>query len=77
MNKPKESQGNTASLSDKGRKKRYLAIFLIATGIVSLVITPQSLRWLIFLEGSIGVIGVILFVYARLQFWRAINKGIK
>ena len=76
MNIPKDSPPNAASPSAKGRKKRYLAIFLIAASIVSLVTTPQSQRWLIFLEGTIGVIGVVLFVYARLQFWKEINKGI-
>ena len=76
MNTPEENQGNAKALSAKGRKERYLAIFLIATSIVTLVITPQSLRWLILLEGIIGVIGVVLFVHARLRFWSAIKKNI-
>jgi len=63
-------------LARKGRKEKYLAIVLIAISIVSLVITPKTLSWLILIEGVIGLIGVILFVYARLTFWREINKRI-
>ena len=64
-------------LTKKGRKEKYLAIFLIAISIVSLVITPKTLPWLILLEGAIGLTGIILFVYARLKFWREINKSIQ
>jgi len=64
-------------LTKKGRKQKFLAIFLIAVSIVSLVMTPKTLPWLILLEGVIGIIGVLLFVYARLKFWREINKSIQ
>lgn len=68
---------NPDALSRKGRKEKYLAIFLIAISIVSLVITPKTLPWLILLEGAIGFAGIILFVYARIKFWREINKSIQ
>jgi hypothetical protein len=32
------------------------------------------MRWLILLEGILGIIGIVVFVYARIQFWRAVNK---
>ena len=77
MSTPANNLQEPAFLSRKGRKEKYLAIFLIAISIVSLVITPKTSPWLIILEGAIGLIGIILFVYARLKFWRAINKRIQ
>ena len=77
MQTPVNNLQDPELLSRKGRKEKYLAIFLIAISIVSLVITPKSLPWLILLEGAIGLIGVILFVHARLTFWREINKRIQ
>ena len=77
MSTPANNLQEPEVLSRKGRKEKYLAIFLIAISIVSLVITPKTLPWLILLEGAIGLIGIILFVYARLKFWRAINKRIQ
>ena len=76
MSTPANNLQNAEDLKRKGRKGKYLAIFLIAISIVSLVITPKTLPWLILLEGAIGLTGIILFVYARLKFWRAINKNI-
>jgi hypothetical protein len=68
---------NPEFIRRRGRKEKYLAIFLIALSIVSLVITPKTLPWLILLEGAIGLIGIILFIHARLKFWGAINKRIQ
>jgi hypothetical protein len=77
MNKPKIISQAPDGLTKKGRKEKYLAIFLIAISIVSLVMTPKTQPWLILLEGAVGIIGVLLFVYARLKFWREINKSIQ
>jgi hypothetical protein len=77
MSTPANNLQDPEVLSRKGRKEKYLAIFLIAISIVSLVITPKTLTWLILLEGVIGLLGIILFVYARLKFWREINKRIQ
>jgi uncharacterized RDD family membrane protein YckC len=77
MNTPKISPQAPDVRSKEGRKEKYLAIFLIAVSIVSLVMTPKTLPWLILLEGAIGIIGVLLFVYARLKFWREIKKSIQ
>ena len=77
MPPPANSLQDPEVRSGKERKEKYLAIFLIALSIVSLVITPKNLPWLILLEGAIGLIGVILFVHARLTFWREINKRIQ
>ena len=77
MNKPQISPQAPDGLTTKGRKEKYLAIFLIAISIVSLVMTPKTQPRLILLEGAIGIIGVLLFVYARLKFWREINKSIQ
>ena len=77
MNTPKISPQPPDVRSKKGRKEKYLAIFLIAVSIMSLVMTPKTLPWLILLEGAIGIIGVLLFVYARLKFWREIKKSIQ
>ena len=77
MSTPANNLQDLQALSRKGRKEKYLAIFLIAISIVSLVITPKTLPWLILLEGALGMIGIILFVYARLKFWREINKRIQ
>jgi hypothetical protein len=76
MSTPANNLQDAEDLKRKGRKEKYLAIFLIAISLVSLVITPRTLPWLILLEGTIGIAGVLLFVYARLKFWRAINKNI-
>ena len=77
MSTPANNLQDPQALSRKGRKEKYLAIFLIAISIVSLVITPKTLPWLILLEGALGMIGIILFVYARLKFWREINKRVQ
>ena len=77
MSTPPNNLQDPEVLSRKGRKEKYLAIFLIAISIVSLIITPKTLPWLILLEGAIGLTGIILFVYARLKFWREINKRIQ
>jgi hypothetical protein len=77
MNAPNIRPQNPEVLTKKGRKQKFFAIFLIAISIVSLVMTPKTLPWLILLEGAVGIIGVILFVYARLKFWREIKKSIQ
>ena len=58
----------------KGRWGKYTGIALIAISITALVATPGTMRWLILLEGIIALIGIALFVYARIQFWREINR---
>jgi hypothetical protein len=77
MNKPTISPPAPDGLTKKGRREKYLAIFLISISIMSLVMTPKTQPWLILLEGTVGIIGVLLFVYARLKFWREINKTIQ
>ena len=77
MNTPEITPPDPAIRSNKGRKEKYLAIFLIAISIVSLVMTPKTQPWLILLEGAIGITGVLLFVYARIIFWREIKKTIQ
>ena len=63
-------------LASKGTGEKYIAIFLITVSIVGLLVTPASLRWLILLEGLAGVVGIVLFIHSRLQFWRDIKKQI-
>jgi hypothetical protein len=77
MPTPANSLQDPEVASGKERKEKYLAIFLIAISIVSLVITPKRLPWLILFEGAIGLVGVIVFIHARLTFWREINKRIR
>ena len=77
MDTPEVRSHNPEELTKKGRKQKFLAILLIAISIVSLVMTPKTLPWFIFLEGAIGIAGVVLFVYARLKFWREIKKSLQ
>jgi NADH:ubiquinone oxidoreductase subunit K len=61
----------------EGRWSKYLGITLITISIVGLIATPSAMRWLILLEGMVGVVGIALLVYARIQFWRGVKKLIK
>lgn len=77
MNTTNDALPESQVISAKGKKEKYIAIFLITLSVVGLSATPSSLRWLILLEGLVGVVGIFLFIHARLQFWREINKKIK
>lgn len=74
MNTNQKVRPETADSQPRGRGEKYLAILLITLSVVGLLATPSSLRWLILLEGSIGIAGVLLFIHARLRFWREIAK---
>ena len=77
METPANNLKDPEVLKRKGRKEKYLAIFLIAISIVSLAITPKAFPSLILLEGAIGLIGIVLFVHARVKFWREIQKRVQ
>jgi len=77
MNTTKDSLPESEVLTAKGKGEKYIAIFLITISVVGLSATPATLRWLILLEGLIGVVGIFLFIHSRLQFWREIKKQIK
>jgi hypothetical protein len=77
MNTTKDSLPESEALTAKGKGEKYIAIFLITISVVGLSATPSTLRWLILLEGFIGVVGIFLFIHSRLQFWREIKKQIK
>jgi hypothetical protein len=77
MNTTKDSLPESEALTAKGKGEKYIAIFLITISVVGLSATPATLRWLILLEGFIGVVGIFLFIHSRLQFWREIKKQIK
>lgn len=61
----------------RGTKEKRLAIFLIALSIVGLLATPAALRWLILLEGLLGIAGILLFIYARMLFWREVKNRMR
>jgi len=65
-------EGNT--LRARGKWWKYLGIVIIAISITALIATPREMRLFILLEGILGIIGIVVFVYARIQFWRAVNK---
>jgi hypothetical protein len=77
MNTTKDYLPESEALTAKGKGEKYIAIFLITISVVGLSATPATLRWLILLEGFIGVVGIFLFIHSRLQFWREIKKQIK
>ena len=77
MNLTKDILPESEAISAKGRWGKYTGIALIATSIVGLIVTPKPMRWLILLEGLAGIIGIVLFVYSRIKFWREVNKLIK
>jgi len=77
MNKTKDSLPESQVLSAKGKGEKYIAILLITVSVVGLLATPPTLRWLVLLEGLLGVLGITLFIHSRLQFWREIKKQIK
>ena len=77
MNSTNDTLPKIETITSQGRKEKYLGIILIATSIVGLIVTPKPMRWLILLEGLAGIIGIILFVYSRIKFWREVNKLIK
>ena len=77
MNTTRDSLPESEVLSAKGKGEKYIAILLITISVVGLLATPSTLRWLILLEGLVGVVGIFLFIHSRLQFWREIKKQIK
>jgi hypothetical protein len=74
MNVTKDTLPESEVISAEGRWWKYAGIALIAISIVGLVVTPKPMRWLILLEGVIGITGIALFVYSRIKFWREVNK---
>ena len=74
MNATKDTLPESDMISAEGKWGKYAGIALIAISIVGLVVTPKPMRWLILLEGIIGLIGIALFVYSRIKFWRGVNK---
>jgi len=74
MNSKNDTLSEGKAIRTKGRWGKYLGIAIIALSIVGLIATPREMRWLILLEGILGIIGIVVFVYARIQFWRAVNK---
>ena len=77
MNTTRDSLPESELLSAKGKGEKYIAILLITISVVGLLATPSTQRWLILLEGLVGVVGIFLFIHSRLQFWREIKKQIK
>ena len=77
MNSTKDVLSESEVISVKGKWGKYAGIALINISIIGLVVTPKPMRWLILLEGLVGIIGVFLFVYARIKFWQEVNKLIK
>lgn len=77
MNTTRNSRPESEVLSAKGKGEKYIAILLITISVVGLLATPSTLRWLILLEGVVGVVGIFLFIHSRLKFWREIKRQIK
>ena len=74
MNTDNETQAESEAIRARGRRGKYLGVIIIALSITALTATPREMRWLILLEGILGIVGIVVFVYARIQFWRAVNK---
>ncbi len=74
MNFTKDTLPESEVISAKGRWEKYAGIALIAISIVGLVVTPKPMRWLILLEGLVGIIGIITFIHSRIKFWREVSK---
>ena len=74
MNSHNDTVPKGEALRARGRWGKYLGIVIIAISIVGLIATPREMRWLILLEGALGIIGIVVFIYARIQFWREVNK---
>ncbi|MBW1824983.1 MAG: hypothetical protein JRI87_10525 [Deltaproteobacteria bacterium] len=74
MNSNNDTLPEGKTIRSKGRWGKYLGIAIIALSITALIATPREMRWLILLEGILGIIGIAVFVYARIQFWREVNK---
>ena len=77
MNVEKEIAPEVELIRARGKIKKYAGIILIAGSITGLIVTPPSMRVLIFFEGILGIIGIVLFVYARIQYWREVSRLIK
>jgi hypothetical protein len=73
----KEVSPEIAFIRARGKRKKNAGIILIASSITGLIVTPSSMRWLIIIEGLLGLIGIFIFVYARLQFWREVSGLMK
>ena len=74
MNFTQDTSPESEVISAEGRWGKYAGIALIAISIVGLVVTPKPMRWLILLEGVMGITGIALFIYSRIKFWREVNK---
>jgi len=77
MNSNNKIQAESESIPTRGRWGKYTGIALIAISITALVATPGTMRWLILLEGALAFTGIVVFAYARIQFWREINRHIQ
>jgi len=74
MNSNNDTLPEGNALRARGKWWKYLGILIITISITALIATPREMRWFILLEGILGIIGIVVFVYARIQFWRAVNK---
>lgn len=77
MNSTKDTLPKSEGIPTKGKWEKYIGIALIALSITALIATPKAMRWLILLEGIIGIVGIALFIYARIKFWWEVKKLIK
>jgi hypothetical protein len=77
MSVEKEVTPEVELIRARGKIKKYAGIILIAGSITGLIVTPPSMRWLILFEGILGIIGIVIFVYARIQYWREVSRLIK
>ena len=74
MNSNNEIQTEGEPMPTRGKWGKYAGIALIALSITALVATPRTMRWLILLEGALAFTGIVLFAYARIQFWREVSR---
>lgn len=77
MNSTKDTLPKSEGIPTKGKWGKYIGIALIALSIMALFATPKAMRWLILTEGALAIIGIVIFVYARIQFWQEVKKLIK
>ncbi len=74
MHSTNDTLPESEPIPTRGRWGKYTGIALIAISITALVATPRTMRWLILLEGTLAFTGIVLFAYARIQFWREVNR---
>ena len=77
MNFTNDTLPEGKAIRARGKWGKYLGILIIAISITALIATPREMRLLILLEGILGIMGIVVFVYARIKFWREVNKFTK